>query len=714
MVVLESDDSLVSSETDSDTDFARMKTSKKSKVLHVNGEHFRTSEAVEGNEVCGIEILPCTSDSLSTLSTAPISSNSGSWSICNNNSIDIIPDIDDDDDDDEDDNVGDNGDEEESAELLNSAPIYYLSTGRSSAKSRTIRSRSLAHGRNTDGPQKMPVRTAYGRRLRMDDYKDVASPFVARHILSIRADSEISDADSEDTTPKMSKSKSDSISIDDCVALIQKKGLYQAAASLTQHDMDYRNLHHPLERPLCKPLCIIDWRCLCQTTLLSSDVIQFRRTLHSPTEVLKPPFLMFPDKSSVVIARDRRARSLKLISRSSILHDAYSHLLDIHGRIGGSEMSIETFAYRDVIPAIVVGKDGFALDASTFRIQLSSWRRNISNARSNPFVEECQSYVLDKTKGDMPLYDSLTQSRLSDEERLCSFNNSNDDDFDGDSITFESQLDFTNKFVCSPDLLTAMTHPVDRTESADFDEIDLLQDEELKAVLQLTEGGDNASTLFPAFSSDTIFTCESMDGLNEEMVDLTKFEDTLRKELETADNIIKGVTAASRRQWEKQVDLDELSLSETLSCFESLDRIESDLRNALERADMIIDQVSTDEEPMRSSYEEDISYMASAENDGSSQGSSHRRRQIRLPGTKGRRVRFATDIQQRYYVKDSPATYRQEIPQRSNRLYVAMEEVYYVFEDLMEEMSYACTRATQYPDERRRPDVPGRRGFAYR
>jgi hypothetical protein len=76
--------------------------------------------------------------------------------------------------------------------------------------------------------------------------------------------------------------------------------------------------------------------------------------------------------------------------------------------------------------------------------------------------------------------------------------------------------------------------PLVSTENKDSGGVDsdLVQDEELRAVMKLTMDGNDTSTLFPTFSDDVVSICESDDGLREELGALKVLEHELHNELE--------------------------------------------------------------------------------------------------------------------------------------------------------------------------------------
>jgi hypothetical protein len=200
------------------------------------------------------------------------------------------------------------------------------------------------------------------------------------------------------------------------------------------------------------------------------------------------------------------SKSTSLLCMMSLIPvDRLSQLFDMQNRMEGCFLSI--LAFHDGIPALV-GNDPLALNGNHFSIPLDDWLRNRKTIKKSETDTETEkdSPVALKPKRNM-------QIEVEDECR---------------------------NFVCNPGLLPLMTSP--RTAN---DETDLLCDEELRAVMKITQNGNDTSALFPCFSvgSDS-YSCESDDGLKDEMGALDRLQNELQIELETAEETIKELETA--------------------------------------------------------------------------------------------------------------------------------------------------------------------------
>lgn len=75
-----------------------------------------------------------------------------------------------------------------------------------------------------------------------------------------------------------------------------------------------------------------------------------------------------------------------------------------------------------------------------------------------------------------------------------------------------------------------------RDTESDFSSVDI-QDDELRAVMQITNGGENASVIFPTFSCDTIPECHSDDGLSNEVSALSHMQEELENTMKVANSV---------------------------------------------------------------------------------------------------------------------------------------------------------------------------------
>jgi hypothetical protein len=177
------------------------------------------------------------------------------------------------------------------------------------------------------------------------------------------------------------------------------------------------------------------------------------------------------------------------MSRGPIPVDSLPQLFDMQDRMEGLFVSI--LAFHDGIPPLV-GDDPLALNGNDFSILLDDWRRK--SKRKNKSETETEtvkhtSVVLKPRK--------YMQIDVDDE---C------------------------GNFVCNPSFLPLMTSPKPAN-----DETDLLCDDELRAVMKITQNGNDTSALFPCFSTGSdSFSCESDDGLKDEMGALESLQNELQ------------------------------------------------------------------------------------------------------------------------------------------------------------------------------------------
>lgn len=75
-----------------------------------------------------------------------------------------------------------------------------------------------------------------------------------------------------------------------------------------------------------------------------------------------------------------------------------------------------------------------------------------------------------------------------------------------------------------------------RTTGSDFESVDIY-DDELRAVMQITNDGENASVIFPTFSCETIPECFSDDGLSFEVSALAHMQEELEVCMQAANSV---------------------------------------------------------------------------------------------------------------------------------------------------------------------------------
>lgn len=164
---------------------------------------------------------------------------------------------------------------------------------------------------------------------------------------------------------------------------------------------------------------------------------------------------------------------------------------------------------------------------------------------------------------------------------------------------------------------------IDENKLDDTDIADLCADEELKAVLKITKGGDEVSPLFPSFSHDTSMDICSDDGLDDELGALDGVYDEIRKDLEFADIVINGsgdddsVLLKTRLRWKKKMrrkaesELYKLSDTSATTTFSITDSESSQVKSEDSSEDSF--QKCRDKRPRRVHFAErhvEISYCA--------------------------------------------------------------------------------------------------------
>jgi hypothetical protein len=429
-------------------------TRKGQQCIDVMGEEFMTSEVMENDVVSGIEIAPSKScgESVSTASTEPITTDSSeSWSISSDSLVDATT------------NTSDDSEEDENdqAPPTRTRTPLFCNTG------------NLVNVEGFCGP-------VYGRRRKLPIPRKqsvTSSPAVTRYC----------DVQEERTRVEMVLV----VRLNNKASLnSEKKGI----VSTVENQPD-RLLSSVISKTTSL-LCMMSLKATNLPFLLNSVTHSSVSNAFS----LQPPFVMFPNKSSVFVAKHKDSDIYQLVSRGPIPVDSLSQLFDMQDRMEGLFVSI--LAFHDGIPPLV-GNDPLSLNGNQFSILLDDWRRKRRNKKKSETETE---------------KDKQTSLMLQPRKKM--------------------QIDVDDEcgnFVCNPGLLPLMTSP--RTAN---DETDLLRDDELRAVMKITQNGNDTSALFPCFStgSDSL-SCESDDGLRDEMGALESLQKELQMELETAKETIK-------------------------------------------------------------------------------------------------------------------------------------------------------------------------------
>jgi hypothetical protein len=429
--------------------------------IEMMGEEFMTSEVTEDDTgmVSGFEIAPSKMsclESVSTDSTDPITTDSSdSWSVSSNSLVDARTDTSDDSEEDENDQAPHTG-----------TPLFCNAGG------------SMGSFVNADGFCS-PV---YGRRRRRGKPK---KEIATRSIAVMRPPCDVQE---ERTRVEMVLV----VKMDSLSERRKKNG------SFIPEELGIVNTVENQPDQLFRSLISKTTSLLCSMSLKATNLpFLLNSVTHSASNgfSLQPPFVMFPNKSTVFVAKHKDSDIYHLMSRGPIPVDSLSHLFGIQERMEGLFVSI--LAFHDGIPALV-GNDPLALDGNHFSILLDDWRRKRKTKIAS--ISETNKVAL-KPKRNM-------QIDVDDE---C------------------------GNFVCNPGLLPLMTSP-----ETTNDETDLLCDEELRAVMKITQNGNDTSALFPCFStgSDSYHSCESDDGLRDELGALESLQNELQVELQTAEATI--------------------------------------------------------------------------------------------------------------------------------------------------------------------------------
>eukprot|EP00977_Amphora_coffeiformis_P013890 scaffold3782_cov170-Amphora_coffeaeformis.AAC.9 len=265
-------------------------------------------------------------------------------------------------------------------------------------------------------------------------------------------------------------------------------------------DTEFYNLLDPAPNNFFWDLMDRSHHKLCQVVLGALDVPflfnKSRRALNSNGKTdIQTPFMMFPEKSRALVSLENNDNYI--VSSSGPLNQAIlTQLFGIQRDLGGRNVKVKSVAYRDGLPSME-GTEPVHLDSNKLELRLNEWKRGRhGRAKSEP---------------DRNL----------------------------------SKHDKDEKYVVPRTSLIPLVAGHDKCDDA----ADLFVDEELKAFLKITRDGEEASPLFPSFSSDDISSVAfSDDGLGDELGALDNINDELRKELDFADVVINGSNSADSWQ----------------------------------------------------------------------------------------------------------------------------------------------------------------------
>jgi hypothetical protein len=432
--------------------------------IEIMGEDFMTSEVMENEMVSGFEIVPSKSgsESVSTASTDPLTTDSsGDWSLSSNSLVDAITD------------TSDDSEQDENDQAPHTGPLLCNAGG------------SMGNFADADGF----CRPVYGRRRQ-------GKPKNQRATSSLAAKMRRCDVQEERTRIEMVLV----VKLDSFSEVGKKNGPLN-----TEEPVIVRAVENQPDR-LFSSLISSTTSLLCSMSLKATDLpFLLNSVTHSASNSfsLQPPFVMFPNKSSVFVAKHQDSDIYQLMSRGPIPVDSLSQLFGMQDRMEGRFVSI--LAFHDGIPALV-GNDPLPLNGNNFSIILDDWRRKKktkSETNTNTERGKHATVVALKPKRNMQI------------------------DVDDES----------GNFVCNPGLLPLITSPKTTNDETNF-----LRDDELRAVMRITQNGNDTSALFPCFwTENDSYSCESDDGLQDELGALESLQNELQVELQTAEATIKDI-----------------------------------------------------------------------------------------------------------------------------------------------------------------------------
>ena len=400
-------------------------------------------------------------------------------------------------------------------------------------------------------------------------------------------------------------------------------------------EKEFINLLEPSPTNIFADIFTRTHQTLCQVLLGAVDVpFLFNKQKQQPQGDgvgLQAPFMMFSEQNRALVSL--KTQDNYVVSSSGPLNEkTLTQLFGLYAHMKRSNAKVKSIAYQKGLPS-VSGTDPVHLKSNKLQLRLNGWKKR-------------------PTKG----LDQETPTNLGTEGT-------------------------EQKYVVPNTSLI----PLVAGQGENDDVADLCNDEELKAVLKITKGGDEVSPLFPSFSDDTRTDICSDDGLNDELGALDNINDELRKELEFADVVINGSTSTGsadsllRRTWRKmrRKKQDDSFLppngSDTTRTLSTTDSERS--RGTSEDSDDAFKRMSEDSDDTlkRTSEDSDDAFKNQ------------------------RRVRFAKQHIEISYCQDMPILIGVEFSQNyeshegSQAWFGNLEEAYAVFEEMLDEFALGCT-----------------------
>ena len=289
---------------------------------------YTTSVVIENDEICGIEVAPCVSDTIATISTEPMSSLS-SDTISTRNGDCIM--------------------DKESTDLLPCG----ISVGSMRAGPALIES-SLITSRVEDLFQVLD-----------NEKQEGEDP-----ILQLQVEYVDHNTEEEDQAPPKEKSPQSKIDLD--VEALAKKTTFKL-------ETEFFNLLEPSPNKFLSDLFVRSHQSLCQLIIGSVDVpFLFNRPTplrraHEDGKELQAPFMMFPNKNRALVSREKNEDYI-VSSSGPISELTITQLFDMNCYNSGRNVKVKSIGYRQGLPSLT-GTTPVHIESNKLQLRLNGWRR---------------------------------------------------------------------------------------------------------------------------------------------------------------------------------------------------------------------------------------------------------------------------------------------------------------------------------------------------
>ena len=324
------------------------------------------------------------------------------------------------------------------------------------------------------------------------------------------------------------------------------------------------------------------------------------------------------------------------------------------------------------------------VNRDAFRILLSSWRQKRARLASSPSPSSAKSPKRSRESLDSDLNlvkDTELREMICETRAFLSDGSGHVSNPATPNGATNLGIDEDNRMVLDPKALALMSNDDDDTGTME-DKNMVVADRELRAVMKLTNDGEDLTSLFPSFSVESHCSCDSDDGLNRELGALIDSEASLRKEMEIA-------TSVDRRS----------PMNDSVS----------DIGSSMSQTPASqISIYSSDSSTKVISSEVDAGYSSDSSMANFAAVNSSASFVVSQETSDVRKVRFSDSIQEFVFVKDSgddpkwttTGTFCTAGGEDS-----FLDEVVGVFEDLLDELTTMCSTASKAIDKGSR--IPG-------